>query len=104
MNTLEVGSQMAATEPLYVIPPPFQGIGVLRYPVGYTPTTDGTMKDNRDIAQGIAESMEPGSTLAFPNTRDYMGDYEWDFRIEGGPVDQVRIERTPESPSDGEPR
>jgi hypothetical protein len=62
-----------------------KGIGVLRIPAA---------ERCRDIGRQIAENIKSGMILCLPNTRDYTGAYEWDFRIEGGPVDQIKIERS----------
>jgi len=76
--------------------PRFKGVGVLRYPQGYGSTVEDAErrgKLNREIAQNIAENVREGSVIAFPNNRDSCGEYDWDFRIEGGDPGQVKVVR-----------
>jgi hypothetical protein len=66
-----------------------QGVGVIRFPV--------TDPEARKHAEAMVSGFRQGTMLVMPNTRDTQGNYEWDFRIEGGDPGQVRVERAPES-------
>lgn len=74
-------------------PPPLKGICIVRYPPGGVIMPDGTQVSNEKIARQLAEQMHAGAMLTMPNTRDEYGEYEWDFRIEGGDQAQVKVER-----------
>lgn len=71
---------------LQVLDEPIKGIGVLRCPVGHS-----------QQARAMVAHLGPGSILILPNTRDHHGEYEWDFRIEGGPMSQAEVRRQPET-------
>ena len=65
--------------------PASSGVGVLRFPIG-----------KKESARKLCGEMYPGCVICLPNTRDAHGDYEWDFRIEGGDPAQVQVERPTE--------
>lgn len=68
---------------------PIKGIAVLRYPEfeRYGPNPA------KDVARQISEHVRQGAVIGLPSTKDADGDYLWDFRIEGGGVDQVEVVR-----------
>lgn len=66
-----------------------EGIGVLRHPEKVY--QDG--RSARDVAREIAEKIKPGGMITLPNTRDYTGAYEWDFRVEPVSAVQLEVER-----------
>ena len=72
---------------------PIKGVGVVRFPNGGSPEQ---RRKCREVAQKMCESIRQGSMIALPNMRDEHGNYSWDFRIEGGDIDQVRVERAEE--------
>lgn len=78
---------LAKSEKQYI-----DGIGVLRHPPGYV-DCGGKIVSNQEIARELMGGLCPGSIVVFPTSRDSHGDYEWDFRIEGGDPKQVKIER-----------
>lgn len=82
---LGVGA-VVASEPREAAPTgrPIEGVGVLRYPQN---------EEAFAIAKNLADTIRQGSIIAMSNNRDFMGQYEWDFRIEGGDPKQVRVER-----------
>ena len=86
---------LAASTPATAVPRGglIQGVGVLRHPCGIIVLEDGTTTTCRDLAKQFAERVQNGSVLVLPSSKDEYGRYLWDFRIEGGPVDQVKVER-----------
>lgn len=81
-----LGATPAPVEAEPKAPPHFQGIGVLRVPQGLGKHV------MEQYANLMSEDLRQGSVLVLSNCRDYMGEYEWDFRIEGGDPSQVRVE------------
>ena len=73
------------------------GVGVLRI-------HNGAMDIHSDharileIAKGIAANITQGTILILPDTKDHLGTYVWDFRIEGGNPEQVQIQRGSDDP------
>jgi hypothetical protein len=60
-------------------------VGVLFHPVGETQMPDGTFRDNKEIADEIAESLQAGShIIVLPSVTDENGTRLWDFRLERG--------------------
>ena len=79
----------AAASPAGPGPGAIQGVGVLR-----CPTLSGEDQERlRQTARLLAENIRAGGCIVLPNTRGRDGEYEWDFRIEGGDPAQVRVER-----------
>jgi len=74
---------------------PFEGVGVFRHPEGAFALPDGTVKTGRELAEALSPRIKSGSILCLPTTTDEYGNFLWDFRIEGGPLDQVKVERKP---------
>ncbi len=74
-------------------PQAIDGIGILRYPASLQyKADDGSIVDARQMAQALCENMVRGSILILPNDRNEHGQYQWDFRIEGGDPQQVRVQ------------
>jgi hypothetical protein len=73
---------------------PIDGIGVLTYPQGITEflgESGSTFKHNSDIAADLASRITRGVIVTIPVQPD--GIRLWDFRIEGGPMDQVTVKK-----------
>ena len=77
-------------------PKPINGVGFIRYPTTLIRMKDGTDVPASEIAKSLAEHIHQGCIICLPNSRDYMGEYEWNFTIVDGPIDQVTVERKEE--------
>lgn len=61
------------------------GVGILYYPAG-DPRAE-------HIAIDVVDKIRVGTVIQLPNTRDFSGNYAWEFKIVGGDLDQVKVER-----------
>ena len=70
---------------------PIKGVGVLRYPHCY-------LHEVRKVAENLCSEIRQGTIIALPNDVDEHGNYCWDFRIESGDPQQVKVERQDDKP------
>lgn len=83
---------------LFGKPATFRGVGVLVHPPGVTRATvrgETVEVSNAEVADDLAEWVTnggPGVILVLPADVDEHGNRLWDFRVEGGPDGQVKVE------------
>lgn len=74
---------------------PIRGVGVLRHPdETYQDRAGGPITTARQVAEQLAPHISQGTVLVLPSAVDAWGRPKWDFRIEGGNPEQVRVERS----------
>lgn len=76
------------------LPPITKGVCILRVPVGTALLEDGSEQSWVEYAnEKITPDLRNGTILVLPATTNEYGDFVWDFRIEGGDVEQVKVIR-----------